>query len=215
MMHEDHKREIIESGKLLDKYGLIALSGGNISVRVGTDKVLITPSGMPYDSLKAEDIVLMSLKGEILEGKRRPSVDSDALLYIFENREDVHAVIHTHQPYATGLGLQMDIIPCDLTTLANTVKGSVNVAPYTSAACIDMGVKAVEFIKDSLAVVLRHHGVITIGNNLKEALYAAIYLEEACKTLTISMLVSNGSKRHHLTQDQINEAIEVFKHYGQ
>lgn len=213
-MFELEKRKIIEAGKMLDRYGLIALSGGNVSLRTETGEIIITPSGMPYEELSEDDLIVMNIDGNIIEGSRRPSVDNEALRYIFEKRNDVNAVIHTHQPYATGMGLMQDKIDCNLTTLANSTKGAVNVAPYSSAASIDMGIKTVDYIGNSLAVVLRHHGVVTIGNNLKEALYSAVYLEEACKTLMVARVFGEKSK-YKMTSEQIEEAVKVFDNYGQ
>lgn len=126
---------------------------------------------------------------------------------------NVNSIIHTHQPYATGLGLVFDRIDCDLTTLANTTKGHVNVAPYSSAASLEMGVAVVDYIGDSLAVVLKNHGVVTVGKNLTEALYAAVYLEESAKTLYVAH--SLGRPVAKLTEDQIQVAVDVFKTYGQ
>ena len=212
-MYEDLKKKVIDYGKKLDRYGLIALSGGNISCRLENDLFLVTPSGMIYEELEPSDICVVDKDGEVVEGKRKPSVDTKALLYVYNHLPDVNAVFHTHQPYATALGLVSDRIDCDLTTLANTAKGHVNVAPYASAASIDMGIAAVDYLDGKLAVVLKNHGVLTVGKDLKEAFYAAVYLEEAAKTLSVAKsLQSNIAK---LTEDQIANAVEIFNHYGQ
>lgn len=212
-MLEKEKAEIIAAGVKLDRYGLISLSGGNVSMRIDKETLLVTPSGMMYEEMVPEDVLVMALDGTIIEGKRRPSVDTIAIRYIFQKMPAVNAVIHTHQPYATGIGLVVDRIDCDVTTLANTAKGHVNVAPYSSAASIDMGYAVVDHIGDQLAVVLKNHGVVTIGQSLKEALYAAVYLEEAAKTLYVAH--SYGGKVAKLNEEQIQTAVEVFKDYGQ
>lgn len=212
-MLEKEKAEIIAAGIKLDRYGLISLSGGNVSLRVDEDTLLVTPSGMMYEEMVPDDVLVMALDGNIIEGTRRPSVDTIAIRYIFQQMPAVNSVIHTHQPYATGIGLVVDRIDCDVTTLANTAKGPVNVAPYSSAASIDMGYTVVEHIGDQLAVVLKNHGVVTVGKSLKEALYAAVYLEEAAKTLSIAH--SYGGKIAKLNDEQIQTAVEVFKDYGQ
>ena len=103
-MYEDLKAKIIDYGKKLDRYGLIALSGGNISCRLGNDLFLVTPSGMVYEELVPSDICLVNKDGQVVEGQRKPSVDTEALLYIYNHLSEVNAVIHTHQPYATALG---------------------------------------------------------------------------------------------------------------
>lgn len=212
-MFEKEKKEVIKAGMKLDRYELIALSGGNVSWRMPSGEILVTPSGMIYEDMVPEDVLVVDIDGNVIEGKRRASVDTEALLYIFKNRPDVNAVIHTHQPYATALGLVEDEIVCNLTTLANATRGTVKVAPYSSAASLDMGIVAVDNLGDKLAVVLKHHGVIAVGDSLKQALYACIYLEEAAKT--VIMAKSTGKEIAMMTQDQIDVAVEVFNHYGQ
>ena len=212
-MYQKEKEEIIKAGMKLDRYGLIALSGGNVSCKVGENRVLVTPSGMIYEDLVTDDIILMDLSGEVIEGNRKASVDTKALLYIYNNIPEVNAVIHTHQPYATALGLVQDEFKCNLTTLANATKGSVNVCPFSSAASEQMGIEAVENLKGKLAVILKHHGVIAVGSSLKEALYSCIYLEEAAQTYCIARSMSNDVAM--MTDTQIEQAVRVFDYYGQ
>lgn len=212
-MYEKEKQEMINAGVMLDHYGLIALSGGNVSVRVADDKVLVTPSGMFYSTLIPSDILLVDMEGNVLEGERKPSVDTQALLYIYNHMPQINSVIHTHQPYATAIGLVRDKIPCNLTTLANATCGEVTVVPYSSAASVEMGKLAVKYLDDKLAVVLKHHGVIAVGDSLKQALYACVYMEEAAKTLSIAYSISKEVPE--LTQEQVQTAVDVFKIYGQ
>lgn len=212
-MFEKEKEDVIRAGMKLDRYGLIALSGGNVSVRMPGGEILMTPSGMIYEDMVPEDVLVMDLDGKILEGERKPSVDSEALLYIFQKLPHVNAVIHTHQPYATGIGLIAEELPCNLTTLANAVRGAVKVCPYVSAASMQMGIEAVEHIGDQLAVILKHHGVISVGDSLKQALYACIYLEETAKTYSVAY--SMNPEVPLLTPEQIQHAVEIFRYYGQ
>ena len=211
-MFEATKKEIIKAGMNLDRYGLIALSGGNVSVRMESGEILVTPSGMIYEDLTEDDILVMDLQGKIIEGTRKPSSDTEAILYIFQNRPDVNAVSHTHQPYATAVGLVQDEFEVNLTTLANATAGPVPVTPYSSAGSIDMGIDTVKYIGDGLAVILAHHGVMTIGKNLKQSLYAAVYLEEAAKCYLAARACGETKK---MTPEQIAQSIEVFKYYGQ
>lgn len=157
-MFEKEKQQMLDYALKMDRYGLIALSGGNLSWRMPTGEVIVTPSGMIYDEMVADDMLVVDLEGNIIEGTRKASVDTEALLYIYKNMPKVNAVIHTHQPYATGLGLVMDEIPCNLSTLANATEGPVNVAAYGDPGNLAMGVEAVKAIGDRLAVVLKHHG---------------------------------------------------------
>jgi L-ribulose-5-phosphate 4-epimerase len=210
-MYETERQQIIDCGIALDRYRLISLSGGNVSMRIG-EHILVTPSGMSYETLEPQDVVVMDPKGKVIEGERHPSVDTVALLHIYTNMPEVNAVIHTHQPYATAVGLVMDELPAFCTTLVNATLGAVTVAPYSSAASLDMGVKTVENIGDKRAVILRNHGVVTVGPTLKDALYAAVYLEDACRSYCAARVM--GTPRT-LTPSQVEEAVESFRHYGQ
>ena len=212
-MFEDQKQAVLDAARTLDRYGLIALSGGNVSWRMDSGEVLVTPSGMIYDDMVADDVLVVDIDGNVLEGDRKPSVDTEALLYIFKKMPKVNAVIHTHQPYATGLGLVMDEIPCNLSTLANATEGPVAVAEYDDPGSLSMGVEAVNAIGDRLAVVLKHHGVIAVGRDLRQALFSCVYLEEAAKTVAVAL--STGREMATMTQEQIDEAVAVFHRYGQ
>ncbi len=212
-MFEDQKQAVLDAARTLDRYGLIALSGGNVSWRMDSGEVLVTPSGMIYDDMVADDVLVVDIDGNVLEGDRKPSVDTEALLYIFKKMPKVNAVIHTHQPYATGLGLVMDEIPCNLSTLANATEGPVAVAEYGDPGSLSMGVEAVNAIGDRLAVVLKHHGVIAVGRDLRQALFSCVYLEEAAKTVAVAL--STGREMATMTQEQIDEAVAVFHRYGQ
>ncbi|MDQ0205063.1 class II aldolase/adducin family protein [Pectinatus haikarae] len=212
-MFEEEKQQIIDTGIKIDRYGLIALSGGNVSWRMPSGEILVTPSGMVYEELTADDILMMDIDGKILEGTRRPSVDTIALLYIYNNMPHINSIIHTHQPYATAVGLVADELPCVLTTLANAVKGSVKVCKFSSAASKQMGVETVKNIGEKLAVILKNHGVISVGTDLKQALCSCVYLEEAAKTYLSARAVSSDIA--FLTKEQISQAIKIFDHYGQ
>lgn len=211
-MYEIEKEELLKYASYLDRYQLITLSGGNLSLKIG-DHVITTPSGMIYEDMISSDFVVVDLKGKQVEGHRRPSVDLEAILYMFNYLPEINAIIHTHQPFATAIGLIGDEFPCNITTLANSAKGSVSVAPYTSAATKDMGVKAVEHLNGKNAVILKHHGFIGVGKSLKEALYACVYTEEAAKTYLAA--VSTQMPIAMLTEDQIQESVRVFDSYGQ
>ncbi len=212
-MYEAEKQQIIDCGMALDRYRLISLSGGNVSLRL-EGYILVTPSGMAYESLVPDDVVVMDPQGKIVEGDRRPSVDTVALLHIFAHLPEVNAVIHTHQPYATAIGLVMDELPAFCTTLVNATLGAVAVAPYSSAASLSMGQMTVEHIGNKRAVILRNHGVVAVGPTLKDALYAAVYLEDACRSYIAAQSMGRGAPRT-LTPQQVEEAVEVFRHYGQ
>lgn len=211
-MFEKEKLDIIKGGMQLDRYGLISLAGGNLSLRMPSGEILITPSGMIYEDMVADDVIVMDLQGKIIEGNRKPSSDTAAILYIFNHRSDVKAIIHTHQPYATAISLIEDELRADLTTLGNSCGGNVPVSPYSSPGSEDMGVDTVNYLGDGHVVILAHHGVMTTGESLKQALNAAVYLEECAKAYLAARAV--GPIRH-LTDAQIKQTVEIYKFVGQ
>ena len=156
--------------------------------------------------------MLMDIDGNIKEGKLRPSVDTVALLHIYQNMPGVNAIIHTHQTYATAVGLISDKLPAVTTTLSNATLGEVNVAPYSSPASLNMGMETVKHIDGKRAIILKHHGVITVGGSLKEALYAAIYMEDSAKAYLMAKAAGEPAL---LTREQSDHAAEIFNDVGQ
>ena len=211
-MFENEKRAVIDTALKIKEYGLIALAGGNVSLRIDDEHILVTPSGTYYETMKDEDVLVMDIDGNIKEGTLKPSVDTVALLYIYRNMPEVNAIIHTHQTYATAVGLIEDKLPAVTTTLSNVTLGEVNVAPYSSPASLNMGIETVNHINSKRAVILKHHGVVTVGGNLKEAMYAAIYMEDSAKAYLAAKAAGTPSI---LTKEQSDHAAEIFKDVGQ
>jgi L-ribulose-5-phosphate 4-epimerase len=211
-MFEKEKLAVLNTARKMEHYQLVCLSGGNVSLRTEDGNFLITPSAMKYDEMEPEDVVLVDEEGKVLEGIRRPSSDTAALLYIFKHMPNVNAIIHTHQPYATAVGLITDVLPACLTTIINEHNGPVNVAPFTISSDEGMGIMTVEYAKGSLAVILKHHGVVAFGKNLDEALGSAVYLEESCKAYLAARAVGPIAL---LTEEQIKSEGAYRGNYGQ
>lgn len=211
-MFENVKREIINTALEIKNANLIKLAGGNVSVRLESGEIIVTPSGMSYEGMKEDDLIVMDIDGNRIEGELKQSVDTVALLHIYKHLPDVNAIIHTHQPYATAVGLIMDTLPVSTSTLANVTLGEVSVAPYSSPGSLEMGLQTVDYINGKRAVILKHHGVVTVGSKLKEALYAAIYMEDAAKTHLAAMAAGTPAV---MTPEQTQQAVEVFKLCGQ
>ena len=216
---EAERQTLIDCALEMRANALIKGSGGNVSMRVpgagpdGADAFLITPSAMGYDTMLPSDVVLVDADGATLDGCRRPSSDKTAILYIFRNMPEVNVVIHTHQPYATALGLVCDELPADFTTVIDELHAAVHVAPFTRSSDEGMGVLTVEHIGDALAVILKHQGVIAVGKSIDQALTAAIYLEESCQAYLAAL--ATGLPIAHLTPEQIADEAEERGYYGQ
>lgn len=216
---EAERKSLIECALSMRASALIKGSGGNVSMRVpgagpeGKDAFLVTPTAMDYDTMLPADVVLVDEQGTTIDGKRRPTSDMAAVLHIFRNMPQVNVVIHTHQPYATALGLVVDELPADFTTVIDELHAAVHVAPFTRSSDEGMGVLTVEHIGDALAVILKHHGVIAVGKSIDQALTAAVYLEESCQAYLAAL--ATGLPIAHLTPEQIADEAEERGYYGQ
>lgn len=212
-MFEKEKKQVLDAALEIKRCNLVSLSGGNISMRVGENQYLVTPSGMVYEEMVPDDVCLIDGSCRVIEGIRKPSSDSSALVYMFEHMPQIRAVIHTHQPWATAAGFAADELPDFLVTIMDSCKNPVKVAPFTPSSAVGMGELAVRYAGDSLAVILKHHGVITYGEDLKEALYAAIYLEEAAKTYVLAKAM--GAEIPALAPELIAQEKAGWETYGQ
>ena len=170
---------------------------------VDENRYLVTPSGMLYEKMTIEDIVLIDHDCQVIEGKRKPSSDASALIYIFDHLP-VKAIIHTHQPYATAIGFNNDSLPACMVTLID--------APFTPSSNVGMGQLAVKYANDATALIMKHHGVIAYGKDLEEALYSAVYLEEAAKTYCMARIMGAVPE---LSEDEIAKESAGWLNYGQ
>ncbi len=212
-MFEKEKQELIDCARSMERYNLVTLSGGNVSLRMPNGNILVTPSAMGYDSMVPDDIVILDSEGKIIEGKRRPSSDSKALLYIFKHRPDINALIHTHQPYATAVGMVCETLPANQVTVIDEIGDDVPVAPFTPSSDEGMGISTVEHATKAKAVILKHHGVMAFGKTLEQALCAAVYLEEASKVHLA--VLATGRPVPLLSAQQIAEEGAERGYYGQ
>lgn len=214
MMLKQLREEVLEAALQLPKYKLISLTGGNVSGRdIETGYVVITPSGMEYEKLTPEDMVIVNLEGNVIEGKWKPSVDTRDHLYIYKHKPEINSIIHTHSPYATCFALLNQEIPCAATTLANEVGGTVPVAKYAPVASDGIGPSVVEAIGDKRACLLANHGVIAVGPTVRHALVAAVMLEDAAKTYHLAKCIGEPIL---LPESEIKKARDLFFYvYGQ
>lgn len=214
-MYLEEKLEIIAVANEIKRIGLVQLTGGNVSIRKENGDIIVTPSGMPYETMTPDQVLVLNKDGEIIEGNLRPSVDTVALKYIYDHRPDINAIIHTHQPYATAVGLVSNVMPACCTTLCNVCLGSVPVAPYSAAASEEMGIQTVNYIGDRRAVILKHHGVIAVGPTLHDAEAACVYMEDAAKCYLAAKAAAPDGVIALMTPEQETEAVNTHKTYGQ
>jgi L-fuculose-phosphate aldolase len=183
MMRRDVSREIVHCCRRLAEAGLIAGQDGNVSVRVGEDRALVTPAGLIKGDLTPDDVVEVDLSGKRVRGQRRPSSEIDMHLRILRARPDVGAVVHAHPPVATGFSVAGESFnACVLPELIFQV-GWVPLVPYGTPGTAELGEQLEPFIKDYDALLLANHGAVTMGSTLMDARIRMESLEHAAKIL--------------------------------
>jgi L-ribulose-5-phosphate 4-epimerase len=168
---------------------LVVWTAGNVSARVpGHDLLVIKPSGVSYAELTPENLVVTDLHGELVEGDLAPSSDTAAHAYVYRHRPDVNGVVHTHSTYATAWSARAEPIPCVLTMIADEFGGDIPVGPFAIIGDDSIGRGIVETLAGhrSPAVLMRNHGVFTIGRSAKAAVKAAVLCEDVARTVHIA-----------------------------
>ncbi|MFE9654556.1 L-ribulose-5-phosphate 4-epimerase [Micromonospora sp. NPDC006431] len=173
----------------LTAYRLVAWTAGNVSGRVpGHDLMVIKPSGVDYADLTADSIVVCDLDGNLVEGDLNPSSDTAAHAYVYRHRPDVGGVVHTHSTYASAWAARGEPIPCVLTAMADEFGGEIPVGPFAMIGDDSIGRGIVETLSGhrSPAVLMRNHGVFTIGPTPRDAVKAAVMCEDVARTVHLA-----------------------------
>lgn len=174
----------------LVRNGLVVWTGGNISGRVpGADLFVIKPSGVSYDDLTPENMILCDLDGNVIPGspgsERAPSSDTAAHAYVYRNMPDVGGVVHTHSTFAVAWAARGEEIPCVITAMADEFGGPIPVGPFAIIGDDSIGKGIVHTLTGhrSRAVLMQNHGPFTIGVDAKDAVKASVMLEDVARTV--------------------------------
>jgi L-ribulose-5-phosphate 4-epimerase len=187
-MLEKMRELLSELHQELPRNQLVTWTGGNVSMRdPESGLVLIKPSGVRYEVLKPEDMVIVDLDGAIVEGKLKPSSDTASHLYIYRRRPDVNGVVHTHSPYATAFAAVGKPIPVYLTAIADEFGGPIPCGGFALIGSEAIGQVVLEAIGDSPAVLLKNHGVFTVGRTAEAAVKAAVMTEDVARTVWLAL----------------------------
>jgi len=189
-MLEKLKHEVCRYNKMLAGTGLVVWTLGNVSGRDRkTGLVAIKPSGVLFDELKPGDIVIVDLNGRIVDGRKAPSVDLATHLYVYRHRPDVGGIVHTHSNFATAFAAIGKSLPVYLTSIADEFGGPIPVSAYAKIGGLEIGKEIVEKIGRSPAILMKQHGVFTVGPDPRAAVKAAVMLEDACRTCFIALMI--------------------------
>ncbi|QNK82221.1 L-ribulose-5-phosphate 4-epimerase [Nakamurella sp. PAMC28650] len=200
----------------LPRNNLVVWTAGNVSARVpGRDLLVIKSSGVSYDELDAEAMVVTDLDGNLVEGSRSPSSDTAAHAYVYRNMPEVGGVVHTHSTYAcawSAIGLP---VPCVLTMMADEFGGEIPVGPFALIGDDSIGRGIVETLQHSRsrAVIMKNHGPFTIGRNATEAVKAAVMCEEVCRAVFLARQLGDPLP---IAQQHIDSLFHRYQNvYGQ
>ncbi|MGZ3767521.1 MAG: L-ribulose-5-phosphate 4-epimerase [Mucilaginibacter sp.] len=183
-MLEKLKEELVQLHLELPKNNLVVWTSGNISARDHeTGLVVIKPSGLKYDELTPEIMVVVNLDGNVVEGKLKPSSDTFAHVFLYRHRSDVNGVVHTHSTFATAWAAAGKPIPPVLTAICDEFGGPIPVGAYAKIGGDDIGKEILRSIGSSPAILMKNHGVFTIGKTPEAAVKTAVMVEDVARTV--------------------------------
>lgn len=212
-MYLEEKKELVEYGKKMSAEGLSSGTSGNLSIYLKEEGVvLITPSGIGYFDTTPEDIVVMDLEGNIIEGTRKPSSEWHLHTLFYKNKPEARAVVHTHSKFCTTLSTLRMPIKAVHYVIADAGTNEVPCAPYRRYGTEELAKVAVESAKESNAVLLANHGIVVCGKNLKSAYGLAKGMEYVAEIQVTAMSVGEPIV---LSKEEMDEVLEGFKTYGQ
>jgi L-fuculose-phosphate aldolase len=212
MQLEKERQQVVEYGKKLITSGLTTATGGNLSI-LDRDAhlVAISPSGFDYFKTTAEDVLVVDMRGRVVEGSRKPSVELHLHLALYGRRPDVGAVVHTHSTYATAVGcLHRELPPFHY--LIGFSGRKVPLAPYATFGSKELAHKVSETIGDYNAVLMANHGLISVGPTLAAAFTTAEIIEFMARVYCQARSLGEPVL---LSDQEMDKVMEEFKSYGQ
>jgi L-ribulose-5-phosphate 4-epimerase len=200
----------------LPRNDLVVWTAGNVSARVpGADLLVIKPSGVRYDEITPDKMVVTDLEGKLVEGELSPSSDTAAHAYVYRHMPHVGGVVHTHSTYATAWSARGEAIPCVLTMIADEFGGEIPVGPFALIGDDSIGRGIVETLAGhrSTAVLMRNHGVFTVGPDARAAVKAAVLCEDVARTVHIARQLGTPTA---IPQADVDALYDRYQHvYGQ
>jgi L-ribulose-5-phosphate 4-epimerase len=214
------REEVAKLHGELVRYSLVIWTGGNVSGRVpGADLFVIKPSGVSYDDLAADNMILCDLDGNVVPGsqgsERSPSSDTAAHAYVYRNMPEVGGVVHTHSTYATAWAARGEAVPCVITGQADEFGGEIPVGPFAIIGDDSIGRGIVETLRGhrSRAVLMQNHGPFTIGKDARDAVKAAVMAEDVARTVHIARQLGEPIP---IPQQKIDALFDRYQNvYGQ
>lgn len=212
MIMEQARRDIVLYSQKLITENLTVGTGGNISIfDPDTGYFAITPSGIDYFNMSAEDIVVLDLDGSVVDGNRKPSSEVELHRIFYQNRPDIHSVVHTHSTYCTVLATNHMDLPASSYLVAFAGK-DVRCAPYAPFGTRELAELTFEAMKDRKAALMANHGLITGSISLTKAFEIAQQIEFCAKVYVKALSIGSPVI---LSEDEMSRMIDRFQNYGQ
>jgi L-ribulose-5-phosphate 4-epimerase len=214
MLLEQLRREVCRLHAELPRNNLVAWTSGNISGRdPESGWVVIKPSGIRYDELTAENMVVVDLEGRVVEGSLKPSSDTFAHVYVYRQRPEINGVVHTHSTFATAWAAVGRPIPAVLTAICDEFGGPVPVGAYAKIGGDEIGQEILRSIGASPAILMKNHGVFTIGKTPEAAVKAAVMVEDVARTVFYALQLGQPDE---IPADEVARAHRRYlEEYGQ
>ena len=214
MLVPELRKETCELNLELPRNNLVTWTAGNVSVRdPETGLVAIKPSGVHYRHLTPESMVILDLDGNIVEGNFKPSSDTYTHLYLYRQRPDLMGVVHTHSPFATAFAALGRSIPVYLTAMGDEFGGPIPCGRFALIGDEEIGKAIMEVIGDSRAVLLKSHGVFTVGKTGEEAVKSAVMVEDIAHTVWIALQMGVPDE---ISEEDVKKLHHRYTHvYGQ
>jgi len=206
-MYEKEKKELLDICLEMIKHDLVIGSSGNASLRVG-DHVIISPSSVHYTEMVVDDVVVIDMEGNEVEGTRNPSVEKPMHLEIYNNREDALAVVHTHSLYTSAMAILHEPLPPILDEIVPKLGAGIRVSKYAMPGTKELGINVVEVLEERSAALIANHGAVCIAKTIKNALFLSILLERACK---IYMTAKQVGKPIELPEDVVEDEQDIWE----
>ena len=210
------RREVALLHAELPRNELVVWTAGNVSARVpGRELLVIKPSGVSYDELTPDNMVVTDFRGQLVEGEGAPSSDTAAHAYVYAHLPWVNGVVHTHSTYATAWAARGEAIPCVLTMMADEFGGEIPIGPFALIGddSIGQGIVATLEQHRSKAVLMQNHGPFTVGASAKAAVKAAVLCEEVARTVHIARQLGDPLP---IPQSDIDRLYDRYQNaYGQ
>jgi L-ribulose-5-phosphate 4-epimerase len=190
MMLEKLREQVWQANMALPAEGLVRWTSGNASGRdPETNLMVIKPSGVLFGDLTQVDLVVVDMDGRVVEGSHGPSSDTATHLWVYRNRPDVNGIVHTHSAYATAFAAVNRPINVVLTAIADEFGGPIPCGEYAAIGGKEIGEEILRCIGNSPAILMKNHGVFTIGKTVQKALKAAVMTEDVAKTVWLALQI--------------------------